>query len=73
MHSILSKFRLEATLHSLLGVVLGAKHLFKDFLKKTISKQSRRKIANIVGSDYHSSTEIRHPARLFCVVDLLPD
>lgn len=44
VHSILSEFKLEATLHSILGVVLGAKHLFKDFLKKPYPNSQEEKL-----------------------------
>lgn len=47
VHSILSTFKLEATLHNLLGVFLGAKHFFKDFKKQPYPNTQEEKLKTL--------------------------
>lgn len=47
VHSIPSKFELEATLHSLLRVFLGAKHFLKGFFKQPYPNSQEEKLQTL--------------------------
>ena len=47
VHTILSTFKVEATLYNLLGVFLGAEDFFKDFKKQPYPNTQEEKLKTL--------------------------